>query len=108
MENHPYPFICTTNLKERLDQASWRRFTLKLRFEAMLPVQAAVAFRRFFGIEPPDVLLPDGLTPGDFACVKRKQKLYGSTMPECLLQWLNDELAARGMKGAAFGFLPPR
>lgn len=32
MEHHPLPFICTTNLMDRLDQASLRRFSLKLRF----------------------------------------------------------------------------
>ena len=37
MENHPLPFVCTTNLMNRLDQASLRRFTLKLRFEQLDP-----------------------------------------------------------------------
>ena len=37
MESHPLPFVCTTNLMDRLDQASLRRFTLKLRFEPLDP-----------------------------------------------------------------------
>ena len=31
MESHPLPFACTTNLMERLDAASLRRFTFKIR-----------------------------------------------------------------------------
>jgi transitional endoplasmic reticulum ATPase len=40
MESHPLPFVCTTNLMDRLDQASLRRFTLKLRFEPLNTEQA--------------------------------------------------------------------
>ena len=28
MEDHPYPFIMTTNLKDKIDRASLRRFYL--------------------------------------------------------------------------------
>jgi SpoVK/Ycf46/Vps4 family AAA+-type ATPase len=107
MEQHPYPFVCTTNLKARLDEASFRRFTLKLRFEPLDPAQSVEAFRRFFGVEPPDAL-PEGLTPGDFDCVKRKAALYAAVTPERLLRWLVEELAARGQKAGSFGFLPSK
>ena len=30
MESHPLPFACTTNLMDRLDAASLRRFTFKI------------------------------------------------------------------------------
>jgi transitional endoplasmic reticulum ATPase len=50
MENHPLPFVCTTNLMDRLDQASLRRFTLKLRFEPLTPAQAALAFEHCRGV----------------------------------------------------------
>lgn len=106
MESHPLPFVCTTNLKERLDYASLRRFTLKLRFEPLDGTQALTAFRRFFAAEPPDGL-PDGLTPGDFACVRRKQAVYGEVEPQTLVEWLNSELAGRGEKPGAIGFCPP-
>ena len=39
MESHPLPFVCTTNLMDRIDQASLRRFTLKLRFAPLSPAQ---------------------------------------------------------------------
>ena len=35
MESHEYPFICTTNLMDSLDEASLRRFTFKLGFNFM-------------------------------------------------------------------------
>jgi hypothetical protein len=76
MENHPLPFVCTTNLMERLDPACLRRFALKLRFDPLTPAQAAVAFQRFFGIEAPDALMA-GLTPGDFATVRKKHAILG-------------------------------
>ena len=83
MESHPLPFVCTTNLMDRLDQASLRRFTLKLRFEPLNPVQAALAFERFFGVVSPRQLA-DGLTPGDFATVRRKRDLLTAPDPQCL------------------------
>ena len=49
MEQHALPFACTTNLAERLDRASLRRFLVKLRFDWLTPAQARLAFRRFFG-----------------------------------------------------------
>ncbi len=60
MESHPLPFVCTTNLMDRLDQASLRRFTLKLRFDQLGPAQAAHAFEHFFGSTAPRSL-PEGL-----------------------------------------------
>ncbi len=56
MEQHPLPFACTTNLADRLDRASLRRFLVKVRFEWLTPAQARLAFRRFFGLAPPAAL----------------------------------------------------
>ncbi len=74
MEQHPLPFACTTNLPDRLDPASLRRFLVKLRFGWMTTAQARSAFRRFFQMDAPDgfdalgTLPPDrlraGATPG--------------------------------------------
>ncbi len=50
MESHALPFACTTNLAERLDRASLRRFLVKVRFDWLTPAQARLAFRRFFGL----------------------------------------------------------
>ncbi len=104
MESHPLPLVCTTNLPERMDRAVPRRFTLKLRFEPMDPARAALAFRRMLGLEPP-ASLPDGLTPGDFAVVRRKAAILGV---ECdawrLLRWLEEEAEAKGKSPRPIGF----
>jgi SpoVK/Ycf46/Vps4 family AAA+-type ATPase len=103
MESHPLPFICTTNLMDRLDQASLRRFTLKLRFVPLRPAQAALAFERFFGIVAPRQLA-DGLTPGDFATVRRKRDLLGVADSSRLADWLDEEAEAKGTRLRRIGF----
>lgn len=107
MESHPLPFVCTTNLMDRIDQASLRRFTLKLRFVPLNPAQAALAFERFFGIATPRQLA-DGLTPGDFATVRRKRDLLGVTDPSALADWLDGEAEAKGTRVQPIGFTAPR
>ncbi len=49
MEGHSLPFACTTNLAERLDRASLRRFLVKLRFGWLDAGQARRAFEGFLG-----------------------------------------------------------
>ena len=84
-------------MMDRLDQASLRRFTLKLRFDPLHPEQAASVFEKFFGIPTPRCL-PEGLTPGDFATVRRKQELFGSASPALLAQWLDEEVETKGLR----------
>ena len=103
MESHPLPFVCTTNLMDRLDQASLRRFTLKLRFDALGTHQAALAFKHFFGVTPPK-RLADGLTPGDFVTVRRKRDLLGANDPSLLTDWLDQEAEAKGARTQPIGF----
>ncbi len=80
METHELPFACTTNLAERLDRASLRRFLVKLRFSWMDEAQARAAFRRFFGLAaPPGLDALRCLTPADFALVRRRAALEGVT-----------------------------
>ena len=79
MESHPLPFACTTNLPDRLDRASLRRFLVKVGFDWLTPVQARLAFRRFFDLPPPPAL--DGLrtlAPADFALVRRRIAVMGA------------------------------
>jgi len=107
MESHPLPFVCTTNLMDRMDQASLRRFTLKLRFAPLNPVQASRAFERFFGIAAPR-RVADGLTPGDFATVRRKRDLLGVADPLVLTSWLDEEAEAKGTRARSIGFVAAR
>lgn len=73
MERHPLPFACTTNLWERLDHASLRRFTFKCCFDYMRKDQVEQAFQHFFGQAPPRHMLGiTSLTPGDFMVVCKK------------------------------------
>ncbi len=107
METHALPFVCTTNLVDRLDQASLRRFTFKVRFDSLSREQAALAFEHFFGISTPRGL-PEGLTPGDFATVSRKRDVFGSVSPDLLVGWLMHEVEAKGFRPAAIGFVTAR
>ena len=89
MEQHPLPFACTTNLPDRLDPASLRRFLVKLRFGWMTTAQARSAFRRFFGMDAPDGLdALRALTPADFALVRRRAALTGELGDAPVLQRL--------------------
>jgi hypothetical protein len=63
MEQHRLPFACTTNVPDRLDRASLRRFLVKVRFDRLTQVQARSAFQRFFG-QPAPIALGALRTPG--------------------------------------------
>jgi AAA+ superfamily predicted ATPase len=107
METHPLPFICTTNLMDRLDLASLRRFTLKLRLDPLTPIQSALAFQRFFGVSAPR-RLTDNLTPGDFATVRRKRDVFGGATASTLANWLDEEAGAKGIRAQPIGFVTGR
>lgn len=106
MEQHPLPFACTTNLPDRLDPACLRRFLVKLRLDWLTAVQARLAFRRFFGIEPPpgiDALRT--LTPADFALVRRRAVLMDDgTDSAGLLHLLAAECEGRAGPRVPVGF----
>jgi hypothetical protein len=78
MESHPLPFVCTTNLMEAIDQASLRRFTFKVKYDFLTPSQVELAFRHFFGTDS-TVSLDDltYMSPGDFAVVVKKARIFG-------------------------------
>lgn len=100
MENHPLPFACTTNLRDRLDQASLRRFTFKSHFDYLSEEQIALAFRSFFALKMPvtDAGLLRGLTPGDFALVRHKASLLGCDKDALeIVAMLKTELKEKGI-----------
>ncbi len=106
MEDHPLPFICATNLMERLDPAALRRFVFKIRFDWLDAPRRAIAFQRFFGLEPPrEITQLDRLTPGDFTVVARKARAMGwSSDPTRLAGMLAEEEAAKPGFRNALGF----
>lgn len=94
MESHQYPFICTTNLINSLDEASLRRFTFKVKFDFMKPEQVNRAIEHFFGIKNSSIAI-NGLTTGDFAVVKKKVVFLGTTDIDEITQMLNDEVKVK-------------
>lgn len=105
MENHPLPFACTTNLVDRLDPASLRRFLLKVRFGYLTSDQARLAFARFFAATAPASLdRLQQLTPADFALVRRRAAfLEGPVTLDGIVSFLEDETAGRD-GGRRIGF----
>lgn len=106
MESHPLPFACTTNLAERLDRASLRRFLVKARFDWLTPAQARLAFRGFFDVAPP-AALDDlrALAPADFALVQRRAALKGAGVDaDALLHLLAAESDGRQGARGPVGF----
>lgn len=108
MESHPYPFICTTNLMDRLDPASLRRFSFKVKYDFLTNEQVREAFKHFFGIaiSTTDVSGLDKLTPGDFALVKNKAEILGtSTQFEAVKEMLETEQKLKhNAYGSGIGF----
>lgn len=105
-------FVCTTNLLETLDQASLRRFALKIRFDALKPEQAWALFAATVGAPVSDereVLVQverlQKLTPGDFAAVSRRLRMLGEPITtRSLLKGLREELAVKNGGGNVVGF----
>lgn len=90
MEQFKGLFFCTTNLMETLDQASLRRFDLKIKFDYLKPEQNWTLFKQTLQDyqEDEDTLEPwekiirslQGVTPGDFATVARQNRFSGETL----------------------------
>ena len=99
-------FVCTTNLMSELDEASLRRFTLKIRFDALDSEQRQRLFDATLaslGVDGQNESAAsttrsalerlDRLTPGDFAVVARKLTLLsGDATREVSARTLLDEL----------------
>ncbi len=107
MESHRLPFACTTNLVEKLDPATLRRFTFKIKLGYLSTEQAAAMFRAFFNCTPPKEL--EGLTvltPGDFAVVRRAvEALDLAQETQALVGLLRTECEAKPDQARKSGFL---
>ncbi len=102
MEQFNGLFFCTTNLMEVLDQASLRRFDLKIKFDYLKPDQAWILFQQTLadaesmplGQEKTlksKVRALQGITPGDFATVVKQnrftsEKLNANSLLEALMR----------------------
>ena len=106
MEQHRLPFACTTNLPDRLDRASLRRFLVKVSFSWLTQAQARLAFKRFFGLPAPAALdTLRTLTPADFALVGRRIAMIGTAEPEELVRLLAAECEGRIGGRRPIGFI---
>ncbi|OQY20357.1 MAG: hypothetical protein B6I36_01405 [Desulfobacteraceae bacterium 4572_35.1] len=107
MENHQLPFACTTNLMDRLDQASLRRFTFKVGFNHLTNAQSCFAFRYFFNIDAPTSIKDlTNLTPGDFMVVQKKANILGLIdQPLELVKMLEVECSVKENTSTPIGFL---
>jgi transitional endoplasmic reticulum ATPase len=105
MESHPLPFVCTTNFVERLDPATQRRFTFRIRFDWLSPAQLPLAWvAHFTGPVPAGLSALDRLAPGDFANVARRIRALDETDPEVILRELAREVEAKEGAARPIGF----
>jgi len=107
MEEYEGLFICTTNLLEKLDAASLRRFDWKIAFKAMTASQRWAFFLQELhllggSIEAAQTLESvvrqqlNGLTPGDFAPVTRQfRQLQKVPTAQELFRRLHHELQVK-------------
>ena len=104
MEDHPYPFIMTTNLKEKIDKASLRRFLFKIKYDYMTEKNIVSGVKTYFGKE--FELTKDQLkelkyvTAGDFKTAKRKMDVLedGKYSNEKIYEYLLAEQDEKDIK----------
>ncbi|QOL48538.1 AAA family ATPase [Massilia litorea] len=114
MESFSGVFVASTNLMEGLDPAALRRFDLKIRFDYLLPDQAAALLERFcmhLGLAAPGAAdlwqlhALRTLAPGDFATVARQHRFRPVASPAAFVLALQNECAVKEKSGPAIGFL---
>ncbi|PTX43893.1 ATPase family protein associated with various cellular activities (AAA) [Gemmobacter caeni] len=105
MESHPLPFVCTTNFVEKLDPATQRRFTFRIRFDFLSEAQLPLAWAAHFTSPAPAGLWSlDRLAAGDFANVARRMRALGENDPQAILQELSREMEAKQGSARPIGF----
>ena len=76
MEDHPYPFIMTTNLRDKIDPAANRRFVFKWKFDFMTKDNIKAGLKTYFGkgikFTEEQYEQLKYITAGDFKIAKRK------------------------------------
>ena len=107
MERHPLPFAGTTNLIEKLDSATLRRFVFKINVSYMDASRANAMFRAWFGLTPPAGLGSlQVLTPGDFAVARHKAEILGQLDDsDALYALLKAECEAKPNQARPVGFV---
>ncbi|HKI59803.1 MAG TPA: ATP-binding protein, partial [Mariprofundaceae bacterium] len=111
MENFDGLFICSTNLMDDLDQASLRRFAIKVQFDYLKPDQAwAMLLQECIG-EATDndrksIAGLNRLAPGDFSAVKKRLSILGlAASANEMIEGLRAEVAVKGGSSNSIGFV---
>jgi len=105
MDSHPLPFIAATNFARRLDPAVFRRFLFKVDLRPLSGAALGMAFERFFDNVPPAGLFEiSGLTPGDFAVVRRQLRYRPDYTAAELVELLRREADAKPEPSGRIGF----
>lgn len=105
LDRHPLPVVAATNHGWKLDPATLRRFVFKLDLRPLGPARVARAFERFFGMPAPAAIAAlRGLTPGDFAVVRRQLRHAPADDAAGILARLEQELAAKPEPASRIGF----
>jgi len=112
MENFDGLFICSTNLMDDLDQASLRRFAIKVQFDYLKPDQAWRMLQKECLGKATDkdrraITAMRNLAPGDFAAVKKRLAILGrDATADALIAGLKEECAIKDdQPGAGIGFI---
>jgi SpoVK/Ycf46/Vps4 family AAA+-type ATPase len=107
MENHPLPFICSTNLKEWLDKASMRRFIFKIKYDEMNHKNIQAGINEYFGkkfkVTEEDTKDLKHIAAGDFPVVKKKLDILedGKYTVKNILEGLKEEQNEKNIHDAA-------
>jgi len=111
MENFDGLFICSTNLMDDLDQASLRRFAIKVKFDYLKPDQAWQMLQKECIGKATDndrraITAMRNLAPGDFAAVKKRLVILGQDATAvALIVGLKEECTIKGGQSISIGFV---
>jgi len=115
MEKFNGLFIATTNLIDHLDQASLRRFDLKLEFKSLEPLQLEKIFISYCSelkIQSPtsqelhEIKSLKNLTPGDFATISRQSRFRKIKSASDFIKKLKEEMKLKKLQdGKSMGFI---
>jgi len=112
MENFEGLFICSTNLMDDLDQASLRRFAIKVEFDYLKPDQAVKMLQQECIGEITDrdrqaMSAMNNLAPGDFSAVKKRMDILAiKPSADVLVRELSEEISVKADRSSQhIGFL---
>lgn len=115
MEKFDGIFVATTNLIDHLDQASLRRFDLKMEFKTLTAMQLEkifISYTKELNIDEPtaselqQIRAFTKLTPGDFATISRQSKFKKIASASEFMKRLKEEIKLKKeQNGSTMGFI---